>query len=287
MSRVTPPKRPVAPREPRAVADRPTAANLLLRRYRRFVKPAIIAGAGLVGVLVMVGIARQHADGSIDSMRERIGRLVSLEVQDVVVEGRANTPEPLLRAALGVSRGDPIFGFSVDQARARIESLSWVEHVTVERRLPGTVIVTLREKRPFAIWQNQGKFQLIDRDGQVVTNEDVGNFGNLPLVVGVGAPAHAAAFLDLLAHQPALQSRVVAAVRVGERRWNLRLNNGVDVMLPEGAEDAAMTRLMELQASEALLDRPVGAIDMRLPDRLVIRPASEGHASLSFPWQVS
>ena len=42
-------------------------------------------------------------------------------------------------------------------------------------------------------------------------------------------------------------SRMVAAVRVGERRWNLRMNNGADVMLPEGAEAPALARLMELQ----------------------------------------
>ena len=68
---------------------------------------------------------------------------------------------------------------------------------------------------------------------------------------------------------------MVAAVRVGERRWNLRLNNGADVLLPEGAEAPAMARLMELHTAQALLDRPVQALDLRLPDRLVVRPLPE------------
>ena len=123
-------------------------------------------------------------------------------------------------------------------ARQRIETLSWVEHATVERRLPGTVVVFLQERRPFAIWQNQGKFVLIDRSGQVVANQNVAEFRQLPLVVGPGAPAAAAALLDALTDRPELQKRVVAAVRVGERRWNLRLNNGADVLLPEGHEVA-------------------------------------------------
>jgi len=91
-------------------------------------------------------------------------------------------------------------------------------------------------------------------------------------VVGVGAPPSAAALLDALTARPALQQRVVAAVRVGERRWNLRLNNGADVMLPEAHEVAALDRLMQLQQDHDLLDRPLVAIDMRLPDRLVLRP---------------
>ena len=106
--------------------------------------------------------------------------------------------------------------------------------------------------------------------------KDADAFKTLPLVVGAGAPEAAAALLDDLAALPALKSRVVAAVRVGERRWNLHLSNGADVLLPEGAEGAAMTKLMELQTSQALLDRPLQVVDMRLPDRLVVRPMASG-----------
>lgn len=277
MPRVNQPKRN-APRGPRGVADRPSAMVLLLRRQRRLLRPAAYTACGVAMIGALALLARQANPGaSLDTMRTRFGRLVNWPVTEVVVEGRVNTPEPLLDAALGVRKGEPIFGFSVEGARQRIETLSWVQHVAVERRLPGTIVVSLDEKRPFAIWQNQGRFQLIDRNGAVVTNEDIGGFGKLPLVVGVGAPQNAAALLDALARQPALQGRVVAAVRVGERRWNLHLNNGIDVLLPEGAEQAAIERLMVLQQSEDLLDRKLSVIDMRLPDRLVLRPQPEPH----------
>jgi cell division protein FtsQ len=214
-------------------------------------------------------------------MRERLGGVTAfagLRVTDVEIEGRANTPEPLLLAALGVSKGDPILGFSLEQARQRVESLSWVEHATIERRLPGTVVVNLQERRPFAIWQNLGKFVLIDRAGQIVANQDVASFRQLPLVVGFGAPAAAATLIDALTDRPELQKRVIAAVRVGERRWNLLLNNNANVLLPEGHEIAALDRLMQLQQQHAVLDRPLAAIDLRLPDRLVLRPRSDAEA---------
>ena len=70
-------------------------------------------------------------------------------------------------------------------------------------------------------------------------------------------------------------ARMVAAVRVGERRWNLQLRSGIDVLLPEGHEAAALDRLAALQQDHALLDRPLEVIDMRLPDRLVLRPRAE------------
>ncbi len=247
---------------------------------------ALAGGLLLAMLAVALFVRHRSADTSVASTREKFGTATAfagLRVKDIAITGRANTPEPLLRAALGVKTGDPILGFSVADARARIESLSWVEHATVERRLPATVVVNLDERRPFAIWQNQGKFVLIDREGQVVADQDIAKFSNLPLVVGPGAPLAAAVLVDALNDRPALQARVVASVRIGERRWNLHLHGGMDVLLPEGAEIAALDRLQKLQADQALLDRPLQAVDMRLPDRLVVRPLPSAEAADGMP----
>jgi cell division protein FtsQ len=266
-----------APRN--SVQDRPSKRSLILRRLRRHLRPVAWIACGLVVIAGGFVIVRTATPGgSILTLQERLGGMTAitgLRVTDVVIAGRANTPEPLLRSAIGVSKGDPILGFSVELARQRIETLSWVEHATVERRLPGTIVVVLRERRPFAIWQNQGKFVLIDRAGQIVANQDVAQFKHLPLVVGIGAPPAASVLLDALTERPLLAARTEAAVRVGARRWNLRMKNGADVMLPEGHEIAALDRLLQLHHSQSLLDRPLLAIDMRLGDRLVVRPRSD------------
>jgi cell division protein FtsQ len=260
------------PRVTRREIARPSRLKLLLRRQRRMLKPLSLSVVSFA--VVMAGLVVVHSaqtGGTAARLQKSFAKRIDLRVQTITIDGRQNTPEPLLNAALGVSVGDPILGFSVEAARQRIESLSWVEHVAVERRLPGTIYVAVTERRPFAIWQTQGKFVLIDRDGQTVTNEDVAAFGELPLVVGNGAPPHAAALLDQLAQTPDIRDRVAAMVRVGDRRWNLQLKNGMIVMLPEGHEDAALKRLHDLQTSQTLLDRPLISIDMRLPDRLAVR----------------
>lgn len=275
---------PSVKRSPRnSVKDRPSGWRLLLRRQRRLLSPAgwvaLAAVASLV-VLIVLHSAGSHtgSTGSLSTLRERLGAMTAasgLRVTDIVIEGRANTPEPMLRAAIGVSKGDPILGFSLEETRENIERIPWVEHATVERRLPGTLVVNLQERRPFAIWQNQGKFVLVDRAGQVVTNQDVAQFSHLPLIVGLGAPNAAADLLDALRDHPALAEKVSASVRVGERRWNLRMTNGTDVMLPEGHEVVALDRLIQLQQDHDVLDRPLVAIDLRLPDRIVFRPKAE------------
>jgi len=259
---------------PPPMPDRPGRWKLLLRRQRRLLRPtafASIAVAGVIGFLVLA-----HLAGQGPSLRQRMGAATAdlgLTVQNIVIEGREKTPEALLKAAIGVAQGAPILTFSVSEARARIEQIAWVRSAVVERVLPGTIHIVLNERRPFAVWQNQGKFALIDRAGNVVTDSDVGAFADkLPLVVGVGAPLEAAKLIDTLNNYPELSSKLVAAVRVGERRWNLCMTSGANVLLPEGAETPALAKLQELETSKQLLDRPLQEIDMRLPDRFSVRP---------------
>jgi cell division protein FtsQ len=263
-------------RQPRnSVNDRPGRLKLLLRRQRRLLRRSIWLLALLPVLLLGALVMRVGHNSSLVTLRERLGALAAdagLRVTDIQIQGRANTPEPLLRAAIGVAKGDATLGFSLAAARARIETLAWVQQATVERRLPGTIVVQLVERRPFAIWQHNHKFVLVDRAGQIVADEDVGHFKDLPLIVGAGAPAAAAVLLDALRDRPVIQSHVIAAVRIGERRWDLHLANGGDVQLPEDHDVVALTRLQQLQQEHALLDRPLQVIDLRLPDRLVVRP---------------
>ena len=122
---------------------------------------------------------------------------------------------------------------------------------------------------------------LIDRNGQLVAESERGAISaSLPLVVGPGAPAAAAALIDALTDRPELQKRVVAAVRVGERRWNLRLNNGADVMLPEGHEIAALDRLMPAAAGAcAARSAACRRSTCACADRLVLRPHADTDAA--------
>lgn len=258
---------------------RPSRLRIWVKRRRSLLRPVIYGalGCAALGVVVLAVRAIDPA-GRVRSIAEAfggVGEAFGLEVQHVILEGRRNTPTDMIRAALGVARGDPMLEFSPEQARARIETIAWVQQAHVERRLPGTILVRIEERRPFAIWQNNGHFVIIDREGRVVASDGLDQFGPLPLLVGTGADTTGAALHDVLRQQPEVAERVQAMVRIHERRWNLRLHNGTDVLLPENHEAAAIQRLGELQREAQLLDRPLAAIDLRLPDRLVLRPTRQ------------
>jgi cell division protein FtsQ len=199
---------------------------------------------------------------------------LGLVVGDIEVEGRETTDAATIMAALSAHRGTPILGVSPSRAKAQLESLPWVRSAAIERRLPGTIFVRLVERHPLAVWQHAGKQELIDREGAVIAVKDLSRFARLPSVVGDDAASHAARLLDMLAGEPDLASRVSAAVRVDARRWNLRIDDAIDVLLPEDNPGDAWARLAALERTSNVLQRDVRTVDLRLPDRLVVRAAA-------------
>jgi len=197
--------------------------------------------------------------------------LLGLVVTDIQVEGRETTDVTTVMAALSAARGAPILAISPARAKEQLEALPWVRSATIERRLPGTLFVKLVERHPLALWQHDRVQQLIDRDGTVIPVDDLSRFAHLPIVVGDDAAPNAPKLIDMLASERELAARVTAAVRVGSRRWNLRIDDAIDVMLPEENAESAWNRLAELERTSLLLKRDVQTVDLRLPDRLVLR----------------
>ena len=202
-------------------------------------------------------------------------RLLGLTVADITVEGRETTDRETILAALGAEPGTPILAVSPTLVKEQLEALPWVRTAVIERRLPGTLYVRLVERKPLALWQHGGKLELVDHEGNVIPVARLDRFAKLPLVVGEGAASSAAELLEMLASDPDLASRVTAAIRVGNRRWNLRIDNTIDVLLPTDDAASAWSQLARLERSSAILKREVLTIDLRLPDRLVLRVIPE------------
>lgn len=200
---------------------------------------------------------------------------LGLQVGEVLVTGRNETSRETLLAAVRLARGAPILGFDPDEVKGRVEALPWVRTASVQRLLPDTVIVHITERPPLALWQNEGRFSLIDHDGVVIRDADLGRFSDLLVVVGEDAPKHAADVIRLIGTQPALMPLVKSAVRVGGRRWNLQLTDGIEVQLPELDADAAWAQLAAYERDHKVLARDVQMLDLRLPGRLIVRRAAE------------
>lgn len=249
---------------------RPTWMRWTIRFAISFASCAAL-GSGLVWGMQSGWLPRQLAAAGQAALSATAK--VGLSLQTVEVHGRGETRQADILAAIGAARGEPLLGLDIDAMRERLTALPWIVAAEIERRYPDRLLVTVKEAEPMALWQRNRKLFLVSRAGKVIETADLGKYSKLLVIVGDNAPERAEALFDLLAQQPKLQDRVTAAVLVGKRRWNLRLDNGIDVKLPEQDPAAAWSRLADLQKQYGLLEKDVRIIDLRLPDQVVLRQA--------------
>ena len=204
-----------------------------------------------------------------------ISSLVGLTVETVTLTGRKRASDAELLAALGIKRGDSMLKFNTDRARARLEKIGWVSKASVHRLFPNTVLIDIQERKPFAIWQRGGRLSIIDNKGVILGALRVEDHGYLPLVVGYGAEDKAQKLYSQIAAYPGIKSLVRAAVRVADRRWNLRLLNGITINLPETGVPEALAQLAKLDEDNGLLSRDIVLVDFRIVDRVTIRLSDE------------
>lgn len=229
-------------------------------------------------LLAIIAIGFLWAGGYVGLAGEKLNRFAGdravaagLEITRITARGVSQTGEQEILNAVGPVIGSSMLHFDPDRARAAVEQIGWVRSAAVSRLFPDTVHVSVRERRPAAVWQLSGDLHLIDDEGAVIREVSAYEYADLPLIVGAGAPGAASEMLQALQAEPVLWGRTSALIRVSDRRWNLKTREGVDVKLPELGERAAVRYLARLQEEVMLLDEPLEYIDLRNPDNFVYR----------------
>jgi cell division protein FtsQ len=161
----------------------------------------------------------------------------------------------------------------VSAIRNRLLQFGWVKDARVSRRLPDTLVIDIVERRPAALWQNQGQLALIDADGVVLDRVPVDKMPDLPLLIGAGANGQAEQLDRLMAAVPTLKPQLASAAWVGGRRWDLNLQSGETLALPEGegTARAALVKFARLDKSAGLLGRGIVRFDLRVPGKMIVR----------------
>jgi cell division protein FtsQ len=240
------------------------------------------AGVFLLASIVFGTVRGEHLPAIADELRgwrDALANAVGFRITSIALAGnRQLTREEILTAA-GVTGRTALLFLDAADARARLKANPWIAEATVLKLYPGRLHVTVAERDAFALWQREGKVTVISDDGTVLESYVARRFAKLPLVVGVGAETRSKAFLAMLDKYPLIRDQLRAAILVAERRWNIRLTNGIDVRLPETEIEQALDTLVRLDGEKKLLTRDVVTIDLRLPDRVTVRLSDEAWAA--------
>lgn len=201
-----------------------------------------------------------------ESYQKKLG----FQVNKIVIHGRHHIPQADILKALEVTAGDPYSRFDLELAYSQLSQHPWAKSVIVQRQWPDAIHVIVKERMPLALWQYHQKVVLIDEAGEVLTSH-VEPYKMFPLVMGLGAPQSAHQLFQVLRKYPDLQKKITAAIRIGNRRWDLRLKEGVTVMLPEEDYNQSLKTLEGLEKKIQIFEKAKKVIDLRLPKKIIMR----------------
>jgi cell division protein FtsQ len=238
-------------------------------------------GMGFAGAVLIVAAALgygvvkgQHVPDVIawfKDARDAVANSVGFRIAAISLTGAKEVSREEILTTAGVTGRASLLFLDADTARRRLMDNPWIGDAAVLKLYPDRLQITITERQAFALWQKDGRISVIAADGTVLEPFVERRYVALPLVVGDGAQLRAKEFLALIERYPDLRAMVRASILVASRRWNLRLDNGIDVKLPETDVARALDRLTALDRDKKILSRDIVMIDLRLPDRVTVR----------------
>jgi cell division protein FtsQ len=239
-------------------------------------KVALAIAGGAVALALVAVLATEHRARSVVEQVDAglAGALggMGLRVASLTVQGATPLSQPDIIKAAQVYKDQPILGIDLAALRARVEQVGWVKQARVVRLLPDAVVIVVTPRPTLAVWQHDGRTEVIDDTGKPIPEADPARFNDLPLVVGEGANDSAAAILPLVRARPQLMQRLDALVRVDDRRWDLRMSDGSLIELPAEGADSALIQLDQLDQKSRILELGFARIDLRVPELVTVRP---------------
>jgi len=242
---------------------RETRERLTPSRPMLYISTSLFVLTVLVGLFVGGYVGRMIA--GVDDGLNTIAADAGFGIASVHLAGNRHTPPASILAALGFEPGQSIFGADIQAARARLLQLDWVAKADVSRRYPDSISVSIVEKKPYALWQAADGLHVIERSSKPIAFARAQDYPHLPLFVG-GAPQGGADLVQAIAQHRAVNARVKAMQRISGRRWNLLLDDGVVVKLPEEGWRKQLDALEHLIVDKSVLERDIVEIDLRSPD---------------------
>src|SRR5882757_3113171 len=261
----------------RRLTEREANPHRLIAWFERAIPSRIGVFATVVILLGSAGlgiIKGGHVDEvttALSDARNAMANSVGFRITGVAINGRKQLTQDEVLAIGGVNGRSSLLFLDAAVVRDKLKANPWIGEATVQKFYPGQLQIDITERSAFALWQQDGRLSVIADDGAVLEPYVSRRFKGLPLMVGKGAETRAKDFLALLDRYPQVRSVMKAAVLVGERRWNLRLKDGLDVRLPENEVGNALAALSKMDKEDRLFSRDIVAIDMRLTDRLTVR----------------
>ncbi len=256
----------------------------LFRLFLRVVVPFVVV-AGAATVWLSDADRRESLNLAVNDLRREIATRPEFMVSAMTVDGASQGTSEDIRDILSLSFPTSSFDLDLPAIRERVEELPAIASVAVRVRPGGILELNVAERTPVVVWRTHEGLTLVDPEGNV-TGPAISRAAHaqMPLIAGEGAEHHVQEALRLFSAAAPLADRVIGLVRVGERRWDLVLDRGQRIKLPEQGAVEALDRVVALNHAEELLERDIKVVDMRLAHRPTVQLTEQ---AVDAWWQAS
>ena len=164
------------------------------------------------------------------------------------------------------------FDLDIKYLHKVLNDIPAVASAAIKVTVSGVLQIDISERIPAFIWRRDDVISVIDENGKFIRLATSRlDYPELPLVIGEAANLSIADISSLMEDNHYFLDQVRAFVRVGERRWDLVLDNNLRIMLPQTEFLAAFDRLMLMSQSGSLFSNQISSIDMRIVERPTVR----------------
>ncbi len=204
----------------------------------------------------------------IEEKEAHFSKSSGLVLKDIYLEGQHHTKDKEIIKVMNVKIGQPLVSLNIRKIKQNLEQLPWIKYAVVDRLYPSTLSIKVIERKPMALWQYENKLHLIDFTGTVIEESDLKQFSHLLLIVGEDAKSFTDDLVAILDYDQKIAAQVSSAIRIGQRRWNIRLKNGTEIKLPEHGAENAWKTLINLNKSNNILNSNLQTIDLRIEGKM-------------------
>lgn len=210
---------------------------------------------------------------ALDSQLQRLVVASGLTVRHVRIDGQQNiSPQQILQQA-HIDPKQLIVSLSLSDIRTQLLEHPQIASANVTRHLPNRIEIEVTERAPAALWQNEGKKWLLDKEGVrlKVSHSQLAALAPLMVVTGYQADKALPSLWPILQASPDVASKIKAVHWVGNRRWTVWTQSGAKIMLPMSNPQQAFAKIAQWHAETGLLDRAVSQIDLRVEGMAYVR----------------
>lgn len=252
----------------------------LFRSVLRVGVPAF-AVVAIGGVYISDPTNVQRLQDSVAEVRRSIEDRPEFRVNFMSITGASPVLAEEIRSTVSPDFPLSSFDLDLDALRQRVVDIRAVSAAEIRIRSGGELAVTVTERRPVLVWQAREGLWLVDATGErvapLLARPDL---DYLPVIAGDGANDAAAEALALFEIAEPLGERLRGLVRMGERRWDVVLEDGTRILLPAETPAPALDRVLAQDDAQELLDRDIIRVDLRDPSRTVLQLTPDALAEL-------